>query len=137
MVLVDAVLPASEGETLPSEDLRRFVVGLAEDGVLPPWPRWWPDDELAAELPDPADRKTLEAEAARLPRAFYDVPVPVAAGWEPAVVGYLELSPAYRATRHEAERRGWRHAAIDGRHLDLMSRPQVVLDAVAALLRGC
>lgn len=134
VVLLDAVLPARAGETVPSPDLRRLVAELADDGVLPPWPHWWPEHELAEQLPDPADRAALEAEAPWLPSAFYDVPVPVPAGWEPPVVGYLQLSPAYREQRQEAERRGWRTAVLDGRHLDLLARPQPVVDAVQALL---
>lgn len=134
VVLVDAVLPALLGETAPAPELRHLVRTLARDGMLPPWPDWWSEADLAEVLPDPADRDALRADAPRLPAAFYDVAVPVVDGWQPPLAAYLQLSPAYREDRLEAERRGWRGAVVDGGHLDLLADPGRVTAELLALL---
>jgi hypothetical protein len=132
-VFVDAQVPG-EGVTAPSARFREFVAGLpASDGRLPPWPSWWGPEEMAAQVPDPGLRAVVAAEAPAVPVAFYDHAVPAPSGWEPARVGYVRLSPAYAEEEATARARGWRTAARDGRHLDLVTRPEDTSDLVTAL----
>lgn len=134
VVLVDAVLPAPSGRHRTPPDLRAAVAGLAQDGVLPPWTRWWGDAVLTEQVPDPADRAALDREAPALPEAFYDVTVPLPPGWEPARRGYLRLSPAYQDDERRAADRGWRTTRLDATHLALLTDPGPVAHAVAGLL---
>lgn len=134
VVLIDAILPAAHGPTVTSAAMRARIAELAVTGVLPPWTSWWGEAVLAGSVPDPEDRALLSAEAPSLPEAFYDVPVPVPAGWEPAVRGYLQLSAAYDEHAAGARRRGWATARLPGQHLDLLRDPVPVARAVLALL---
>lgn len=133
VVLVDAVMPAVSGATVPSSAMRAAVGDLASDGVLPAWPDWWSPQELAEELPNETHRRLLRESSPRLPVSFYDVEVPVPTDWEPMTCGYLRLSPAYDAHADEARRRGWQVADAPGRHLDVLTRPGPMAAEVLAL----
>lgn len=103
------------------------------DGRLPPWSQWWGPDALAEQVPDPALRAAIEAEAPRLSRAFHAESVPVPVSWPPGRVGYLQLSPAYDADAAEAAARGWAVRTLPGKHLDLATRPAEVAAGIRAL----
>lgn len=132
-VFLDAGLPAPDGgETAPSADVRRMVAALPRDGDrLPPWTRWWPEDDLVRLLPDAALREQLDRGAPALPADFFDEAVGGAPGWEPPGVTYVRLSAAYDEHAAQAQERGWevRHADLD--HLAPITRPAEVM----ALLR--
>jgi hypothetical protein len=134
VVLLDAVMPAASGATVPGPEIRERVRSIAMEGVLPPWPAWWSPVVMAGLVPDIEDRQAITAEAPRLPEAFYDVAVPVPAHWEPDHCAYLRLSPAYDEALAEARVRGWRTEALAGRHLDLLARPEAVTRALVRLL---
>lgn len=136
VVLIDAVLPSAGASTRVTPAMREAVRDLAVNGVLPPWTSWWDEATLRDLVPDRGDRAALVAEAPRLPEAFYDVDVPAPHGWEPAVRGYLQLSPAYGDVADRARSRGWPTLSLPGRHLDLLSDPRPVARAVLALLAG-
>lgn len=134
VVFVDALVPAPAGATAPSERFRAFLDELPlTDGRLPPWTQWWSPEVLVQAVPDPALRAAIEAEAPRLPRAFYAEAVPVPPSWPPPRVGYLQLSPAYDADAAEAARRGWPVRTLTGNHLDLATRPAEVTAELTAL----
>lgn len=134
VILIDAVLPAARGNTSVTPAIREAVRGLARDSVLPPWTSWWDEATLTELVPEAGDRAALVAEAPRLPETFFDVAVPAPVGWEPAIRGYLQLSPAYDADTARARQRGWQTMSLPGRHLDLLSDPAPVARAVLALL---
>jgi hypothetical protein len=135
VVLVDAVLPAERGLTTPSAAIRDHVRTLAVDEVLPPWTSWWPEDELAAAVPDPDDRRILAGQAPALPASFYDYAVPAPEGWEPAHRVYLQLSPAYASAADQASQRGWQVVRRPGRHLDLLNEPADTAQLIVEALR--
>jgi len=85
-----------------------------------------PDDTLRARLVD---------EMPRLPRAFYDDPVPLPEGWT-ARHGccFLQLGPGYVDEQARAVELGWPTDRIDGAHLDVAVRPGVVADHVSTLV---
>jgi hypothetical protein len=134
-VYVDAVLPPPTiaYETPPS--LHALLDALpADDGLLPPWPQWWPAALMRDLVPDERQRTALAAEVPRVPRAFYDEPVALPAGWWDEPAGYLQLSAAYDAEREDAAARGWPTSRLDGAHLDVAVRPDAVADAVRSLV---
>ena len=50
---MDAALPPETGSTtLASDGFYAHLASLADEhGVLPPWTRWWPRDDLAGVIP--------------------------------------------------------------------------------------
>lgn len=136
VVLVEAVMPAASGATAPSAPIRAAVRDLATDGVLPAWPDWWLPQVLAEEVPVERHRRLLRDTSPRLPVSLYDVEVPVPAGWEPAICGYVRLSPAYDDHADEARQRGWQVLDLPGRHLDVLTRPDRVAAGILSLCRA-
>jgi hypothetical protein len=133
-VFVDAVVPEATTTFTPSD---RFVALLDQlpvvDGLLPPWHEWWPPEILARLVPDKRLRATVAAENPTLPRAFYEQPVALPELWWRRPAAFVQLSPAYDEERARAEQWGWPTCRLDGQHLDLLTRPGVVADAVAHL----
>ncbi|ETK36027.1 hypothetical protein [Microbispora sp. ATCC PTA-5024] len=134
-LFVDAALPprregtvtAAEPEFLP------FLRSLAdESGVLPRWTSWWPEEDVAALLPDPRVREVVVAEQPRLPLSYYLEPIPVPARWDHVRSGYLWFAEAYAAQAKEAEERGWPVSRIPGEHLHQLVAPEAVADWLLA-----
>ena len=85
-------------------------------------------DEL---LPDERVRAAVRAEGHELPADFYDVAVPVPAGWPEDGARYVQLSGAYDGAAAEARARGWTVVGDGGgSHLDVAVRPERVADLV-------
>ncbi|MFA9431114.1 alpha/beta fold hydrolase [Egicoccus sp. AB-alg2] len=133
LVFVDAVVPPTTGAHQSSDAMLRFLDGQSEAGRLRPWLDWWPDDVVADLLPDPADRAVLRQELPRVPRDFYDEPVPMPPDWSVDGCVYLRLSDAYDEELGEAQRRGWPCRALDSDHLGMFTNPEPVVDAVESL----
>jgi hypothetical protein len=131
-VLVDAGMPYPgrlPAEALPPEFVDHLRTLVRADGLLPPWPEWWPPEVLAGLLPDDGLRARVAAECSPTPPDLYDEPVPVPEGWPGATpCGYLSFT--YDDDAAEAERRAWTVVRAEGHHL----RPTVDPDGVAALL---
>jgi hypothetical protein len=133
-VFVDAMLPhpgLSWLDTAP-ESLRMQLMGLARDGVLPPWNTWFPPGTLEALLPDTALRERFVAEVPRMPVAYFEEKAPAAAGWESVRCAYIRLSEAYDGVAAEAERRGWWVHRENADHLAMLTRPDTVAASIAA-----
>ena len=134
IVFVDAVVPEATTTFQTSDGLLALVDELAAvDGLLPPWHEWWPPEILARLVPDDGLRATVAAENPRLSRAFYDEPVTLPELWWERPAGFLQLSPAYDEERARAEQWAWPTCRFDGQHLDLLTRPDDVADAVVHL----
>jgi hypothetical protein len=76
-VFADAALPgqADPGTVVEAEFLP-YLRELAADGIVPPWPRWWPGEDLSPLFPDEAARQAVTSEAQPLPFAFFEELVP-------------------------------------------------------------
>ncbi|NNU28618.1 hypothetical protein [Isoptericola sediminis] len=133
-VFVDAALPPASGEApLVPPDLREQLRDLADaDGLLPPWPSWWPREEVRRLLPDDATLDRLEAEAPRMPLSYTESTVQVPAGWERGRLAYLSFGDTYAREAQRAREAGWPTDSLPGGHLHLLTDP----DAVAASLAG-
>ncbi len=135
-VFVDAGLPTpglSAREALP-EPFRAQLAQLTDaDGLLPPWIDWWGEDLLAGLGLDPVARHHLEADCWPTPASLFDEVVPVPRGWHDAPCAYLALSDAYAEDASDAERRGWACRRRHGGHLDVLTEPDGVADAIVEL----
>ena len=132
-LLVDARLPLpgrSRRSALPAE-FAAHLDSLTVDGMLPPWPQWWPSDALEELLPDVQLRAALAEDCRPLPVAFYDEPMPVDADLPPT--GYLMLSEPYADAAAEAESAGWAVARLAADHLALLTRPGELTAAMREL----
>ncbi len=136
LVFVDADIPPEAGETtVVPDEFAEFLRGLAIDGMLPPWSRWFGPDNMRELIPDDHRREIVTAELPSLPLSFFEAHVPVPAGWTSARCGYVQLSEAYAEQRSKAAASGWPVARLPGAHLDIVTRPAEVADAILAVSR--
>ena len=136
-IFVDARLPAPERswmETAPP-GLAAHLRDLADrQGWLPPWPRWWGEEELAALLPDPAVRRHFATGCPRLPLAMFEETYPPAPGWPNAPGGYLQLSETYEDEAARARTLGWPVEQHLSHHLALLTEPGPIAGALRELI---
>jgi hypothetical protein len=138
IVFVDAGLPSSRPVTpLAPAGFRSMLGDLAgEDGLLPPWTRWWPAAETAGLFPDPATRAAVEREQRRLPLSYFHAEVPSPPGWAALPASYLAFGDTYSDERASAERSGWPVETLSGEHLHMLVDPVTVADALVRLMPG-
>ena len=133
VVLVDAALPPGSGEaTLAPEALLEHLSGLADaDGLLPPWTRWWAEEDLATVVPDAEVLAGIRAQEPRVPLSYVRSTLGAPARWQEAPQGYLALGDTYADELALARRLGWPTAVLEGAgHLHHLAEP----DAVAAVV---
>jgi hypothetical protein len=135
-LLVDAGMPYPDrrpAEALPAEFVALLDELAGPDGLLPPWPEWWPPGLLDELVPDAGVRAAVAAECPPTPRGLYDEPVPVPGGWPgSAPCGYLSFT--YEDDAREAELRGWVVGRAEGHHLQPVVDPDGVADQILLLL---
>lgn len=134
IVFLDARLPddgvAPSDEAAFAELLDRLPVG--DDGLLPPWPSWWPDEVLRAICPDDAVRARFVDGCPPVPRAMFDRALPAPPFDGPC--GYLAFGDAYADQRTIAAERGWPTATLDRTHLAALVAPDEVARALVDLI---
>lgn len=135
-VFVDAALPApgTEGKdtSLAPPAFLELLRTLADDeGVLPPWTRWWED--TADLFPDPSTRRAVEREQPRLPLTYFTSRVPVPTGWAGRRAAYLAFGETYAEERDRATRMGWPTRTLAGGHLHALHDPAAVGTAILDL----
>jgi hypothetical protein len=129
MVLVDSPMPhpdQSWAETAPRA-LIEHLRAIARDGMLPPWPEWWPASAMRDILPDETMRERFVVDCPSVPETVLDevmpdVPEPPAA--------YVQLSAVCAADANAAEARGWPVIRVDGSHLSILTAPEEAVDAI-------
>ena len=136
VAFVDAVVPGDALTYQASEPFLEFVDSLSHDGpLLPPWHEWWGDDAMARLIPDGDLRRRIAADTPRMPRSFYDDPVPLPTGWMTRHgCCFLQLSPAYDDDRVRAETYEWPTARMTGQHLDVAVKPVAVGERLMNLI---
>lgn len=135
-IFVDAGLPApgrSWLQTAPPDLVARVREMADSQGWLPPWPRWWGEDELAALVPDPAARRHFAAGCPRLPLAMFEEIHPSAPG-PAAPGGYLQLSEAYEDETARARELGWPVRRYPSHHLALLTQAGQVAGHIRELV---
>jgi hypothetical protein len=135
-VYVDAALPGPGGTTqLAPADFLAFLRALAdEDGLLPPWTRWWAPEDLDPLFPDPAWRRRVEDGEPRLTVSYFESTLPVPDGWMDRPCGYLAFGRTYATEAARARAHRWPVRVLPGEHLELLHHPDAVSAAVLDLL---
>jgi hypothetical protein len=135
-VFVDAALPMTPASTrLAPAPMLRFLAGLADDeGVLPPWSRWWDEADLVRLFPSDSWRERVRAAEPRLPLSYFEGSVRVPERWAAGPCAYLAFGRTYGDELALARRHGWPTEVIPGGHLHLLHDPQAVVDAILRLL---
>lgn len=129
VIFADAGLPAADGPT-PVVDggFLPYLRELARDGVVPPWPQWFPDADPAELYPSETARAAVLTDAQPLPLSFFEEEL-ASAAW-PGRAQYLLFSEGYRGEAEAAQRRGWPVAELPGTHLHMLADPAAVAAAL-------
>lgn len=134
LVFVDADIPPEAGETtLVPDEFLEFLRGLANGGVLPPWSEWFGPDSMRELIPDDRTREIVSAELPAIPLSYFESRVPVPAGWTSTRCGYVLLSEAYAEQASKAAASGWPVVRLPGAHLDIVTRPAAIADAILSV----
>jgi hypothetical protein len=134
LVFVDAAVPPGAGAAqLMPDGMLAELRTLATDGVLPKWSDWFGPGVMRELVPDDDKRAVIAAELPMLPLAYFQDPVPMPNGWARVRCGYVLLSEAYAADADEAQARGWPVARQMGAHLDIVTRPKEIADAIESV----
>ena len=134
LVFVDADIPPEAGETtLVPDEFLDFLRGLARGGVLPPWSQWFGPDSMRELIPDDRAREIVSGELPAVPLSYFETRVPVPAGWTSSPCGYVLLSEAYAEQASKAAASGWPVARLPGAHLDIVTRPAAIADAILSV----
>lgn len=143
VIIVDGDIPPPSGLARPVRPaLRDFIAGLAdENGLLPPWSRWWVNDISRAKLVgidalahDPDAFRSFEMDLPRMTQGWFDDAIDLAP-WDHIPAGYIQLSPIYDHAADEASRRAWPLRRLQGTHLDPTLRPGETAAAIQAVCR--
>ena len=136
VAFVDAVVPGDGLTYQASGPFIEFIDSLSHGRpLLPPWHEWWGDDVTARLIPDADLRRQIAADTPRVPRSFYDDPVPLPTGWMTRHgCCFLQLSPAYDDDWARAAAYGWPTARMAGQHLDVAVKPIAVGESLMSLI---
>jgi pimeloyl-ACP methyl ester carboxylesterase len=136
-LFVDAALPSPAGPTpVAPPELIDFLRPKVTGGRLPQWTEWWDESDVAPMFPDAETRAAVSAEQPRLPLAYYEEQVPIAAGWDDRPCGYLLFSPPYESRAKEAAERGWAVDQVPGLHLHQLVDPETVTARIVHMTAG-
>ena len=137
IVFVDAALPEPGRTTrLAPARFRDFLAGIADDdGLLPPWTRWWPREDYSAVMSDEWFER-IDAEAPRVPLAYVDTDVALPPGWGDGSRAYLAFGDTYAEELDRAERAHWPTRRLDGGHLHWLAEPEETAAALTDLVRA-
>ncbi len=137
-IFVDAILPhpgQSWFDTAPSQ-LRAHLRGLVRNGFLPPWNQWFPPEVISTLIPDSDARQRFIGELPRIPVAYLEERAPTTGADRFLRCGYLQLSDGYSAVASKAEKAGWVTLRASADHLAVLTRPEVVCNALVSLLEA-
>ncbi len=137
LVFVDAIVPPVDSPWRATSRLRDLLdQHLGKDGRLAPWPQWRGEQTMQDLIPDAELRRAIERECPRVVRGLYDLNCPNPMGWSALPSRcYIQLSGAYDNEFVEAKSRGWQVERIEGKHLDIASKPSMVAAAINRMIR--
>jgi pimeloyl-ACP methyl ester carboxylesterase len=134
VVYADAAVP-EPGRPVPVVDgaFLPYLRQIARDGVVPPWPQWWPDEDLSGLFPDNQVMAAVLAEACPLPLEFFTEQLPALPASEHPAAAFLLFSAGYRELAEAARNRGWPVGELAGEHLHMLVSTAEVGAAILAL----
>jgi hypothetical protein len=137
-VFADAGLPGAVDQVpmIPAEFCEMLAAKADSTGLLPPWTRWWDEEDLSGLFPDARTRELVESEQRRLPLSYFRETVPVPSDWPSRPGAYLSFGDTYAAERATAVAWGWPVATLRGEHLHMLVDPVAVADAITNLIGG-
>ena len=134
VIFADAGLPSRSGPTpVVDAGFLPYLRQIAREGIVPPWPQWFPDAEPAEMFPTEATQAAVLADARPLPLSFFEETLPAAPGAPVSAAGYLLFSAGYQQEAEQARERGWPVTELPGTHLHQLAAPAQVAAAIAAL----
>ena len=137
VVHIDAALPPGSGDEVPMAPaamLGHLTAMADDDGLLPPWSRWWPEEDVAQVLPDAAALADLREDERRMPLSYFRSRLGAPAGWVDQPQAYLAFGKAYAEETAFARDHGWPTTVLDGAlHLHHLVDPDAVAAAVLYL----
>ncbi|WP_435747996.1 hypothetical protein [Nocardioides sp. SYSU DS0663] len=136
IVFLDAALPPEAGETRLAPAAFRARLGELADahGSLPPWSRWWPEEDLRRTVPEHLV-EWIDRSCPRLPLAYFDAAIEPPGGWCHGHNAYLAFGDTYADELAFAQACGWSTARLDDAgHLHFLRTPRDVAAAVGVLL---
>lgn len=119
VVFVDARLPSpgrSRLDTLPP-GAADHLISMSRQGLLPPWPSWWPEEVLTELVPDRAERAVLVADSPAIPLALLEERLPSATIPDGVASSFIRLSGGYDDDAARAALLGWKVQRHDADHL--------------------
>ena len=135
VICLDANMPPELGPT-PTVDpeFHAFVKTLPLDnGLLPPWHKWWPRDVFEGTNISPALKADILDEIPRLRLEWFadhfDMP-----SWAETKRGYLRTSPVFANEAKMAEERGWTVIKLKGTHMHPAIEP---IETAKAIMLCC
>jgi hypothetical protein len=135
LIFVDAGVPPATGEArLIPDQLLDSLRTLARGGKLPRWSEWFGPEAMETLIPDADRRAVVLAELPRLPLSYFEGRVQLPSDWSSIDGAYILLSETYRPEAAEAAARGWPVIERRGGHLDIVTRPSELAEAVLELL---
>lgn len=136
-LFMDAMLPPFEGGTwtvVPSE-LADMLRARIDDGVLPPWTRWWSRADMVREFPSTDTFERTDASAPRVNASYLHESLEIRRGWADAITcAYLAFGDAYISEAKQAAQAGWRVERLPLNHLGMLTDPGVVAAAIEDVL---
>ena len=116
VVFVDAALPPSTGESpmAPPALLGHLDALVGDDDLLPPWTRWWGEEDVVPLFPSREARAGVEASLPRLPLSYFRTTVPTPQGWESRPCAYLAFGGTYAVELARARRLAWPVEQLQG-----------------------
>lgn len=137
-IFVDAILPHPGlrwFDTAPPQ-LRAHLRSLVHNGFLPPWNQWFPPEVISALISDRDARQRFIGELPRIRVSYLEERAPEAGADRLLRCGYLQLSDGYGAFASEAEKAGWVTMREPADHLAVLTRPEVVCNALFNLIEA-
>ena len=104
VVYLDAALPPESGDAplAPAALADALAAVTGDDGLLPPWTRWWDEEDLAPVVPDPEVLARIRADEPRVPLAYLRARLAAPDGWQDAT----ERLPRLRRDLRPGDRDG-------------------------------
>ncbi len=135
MICLDGDVPRASGPIPPVADSFRPVLDQLpqEDGILPPWDRWWPLDPFEGWPVSDQEKARITSDIPQLPHSWFDDQFEMP-DWDHAAKGFVQLCPWFDSEAARAEKMGWPIVRVKGIHLHPAVEPAETASAIITCL---